>query len=106
MQARQLEIYNNVLNAMQDADEIEGIEDSKLYQELMLKIAKTALQRHDNSVDFYNLDSKINALVSYETDFLLENKAYLHDMVRDGFKGFENYTESEINKAYNDKFGE
>ena len=39
------QIYRNVLDAMQDADEIEGIEDSKEYQELMAKIVMSATKR-------------------------------------------------------------
>ena len=45
------QIYNNVLNAMQDADEIEGVEDAKEYQYLMLKIAQVALIRLQTSME-------------------------------------------------------
>ena len=39
------QIYRNVLDAMQDADEIEGVEDPKEYQELMAKIVMSATKR-------------------------------------------------------------
>jgi hypothetical protein len=45
------QIYNKVLEAMQDADEIEGIEDPKEYQDLMQRIENTARIRFYNSVD-------------------------------------------------------
>ena len=45
------EIYNNVLNAMQDADEIEGVENPHDYQYLMLKIAQVALARLQTSME-------------------------------------------------------
>ena len=35
---RSEQIYNNVLNAMQEADEIEGVDNHKKYQDLMQKI--------------------------------------------------------------------
>ena len=49
--SRANEIYNNVLNAMQDAEEIEGIEDAKEYQYLMLKIAQVAFARLQTSME-------------------------------------------------------
>ena len=45
------QIYNKVLEAMQDADEIEGVEDPKEYQNLMQRIENTARIRFYNSVD-------------------------------------------------------
>ena len=48
------QIYNNVLNAMQDADEIEGVDNAKEYQYLMLKIAQVALTRLQTSKENEN----------------------------------------------------
>jgi hypothetical protein len=45
------QIYRNVLDCMQDADEIEGVEDPKEYQYLMLKIAQVALARLQTSME-------------------------------------------------------
>jgi hypothetical protein len=45
------QIYNKVLEVMQLADEIEGIEDPKEYQDLMQRIENTARIRFYNSVD-------------------------------------------------------
>ena len=45
------QIYDNVLNAMQDADEIEGVDDNKEYQYLMLKIAQVAFARLQTSME-------------------------------------------------------
>lgn len=39
------QIYRNVLDAMQDADEIEGVEDPREYQALMAKIITSATKR-------------------------------------------------------------
>ena len=49
--SRAEQIYDNVLNAMQDADEIEGVDDDKEYQYLMLKIAQVALARLQTSME-------------------------------------------------------
>jgi hypothetical protein len=43
--SRAEQIYRNVLDAMQDADEIEGVEDPDEYQALMAKIAMSAIKR-------------------------------------------------------------
>ena len=45
------EIYNNVLNAMQDAEEIEGIENSFEYLKLMTAIRLEAKKRFDNCAE-------------------------------------------------------
>lgn len=45
------QIYRNVLDAMQEAEEIEGVEDPKEYQYLMLKIAQIALARLQTSME-------------------------------------------------------
>ena len=106
------QIYNNVLNAMQEADEIEGINNHKKYQDLMQKIEQTARERFYNSVDLERAtqkpsrDEMISKLVEYEYNFLLESKEYLIDMLRDGFSGFENWTDKQVANSYNDKFGE
>ena len=49
--SRANEIYKNVLNAMQDADEIEGIEDPQEYLKLMDDIRHEAVQRYNNCAD-------------------------------------------------------
>ena len=49
--SRAEQIYDNVLKAMQDADEIEGVEDPKEYQYLMLKITQVALTRLQTSME-------------------------------------------------------
>lgn len=109
-------LLRQVFNAMQLADEIEGIEDPREYQDFMQKIEQTARERFCNSVDWERAskhqskkpsrDEMVTRLVGEEYDFLNENREYLYDMIRDGFKGYENYTDEEIVKAYNDKFGE
>ena len=98
--------------AMQEADEIEGVESPKEYQDLMQRIENTARVRFYNSVDLErdnqkpSRDEMISKLVEYEYNFLLESKEYLIDMLRDGFSGFENWTDERIATSYNDKFGE
>jgi hypothetical protein len=99
---------------MQLADEIEGIEDPKEYQNLMQRIENTARVRFYNSVDwerdnkqkFISVDEMTSKLVKFEADYLIEHEEYLYDMLRDGFKGFDNFSDEEIVKAYMDKFGE
>ena len=49
--SRAEQIYRNVLDAMQDADEIEGVEDPDEYQYLMLKIAQVAFARLQTSME-------------------------------------------------------
>jgi hypothetical protein len=51
MMSRANQIYKNVLNAMQDADEIEGIEDPQEYLKLMDDIRHEAVKRFNNCVD-------------------------------------------------------
>jgi hypothetical protein len=48
---RAKQIFKNVLDAMQDADEIEGVDNPHEYQYLMLKIAQVALARLQTSVE-------------------------------------------------------
>ena len=45
------QIYKNVLDAMQMADEIEGVEDPEEYLDLMEKIRHEAVKRFNNCVD-------------------------------------------------------
>ena len=49
--SRANEIYKNVLNAMQDADEIEGVEDPQEYLKLMDDIRHEVVQRYNNCAD-------------------------------------------------------
>jgi hypothetical protein len=51
MMSRANEIYKNVLNAMQDADEIEGVEDANEYLKLMDDIRHEATKRFNNCAD-------------------------------------------------------
>ena len=110
---RSEQIYNKVIEAMQEADEIEGIDNHKKYQELMQRIEHIARERFYNSVDlerdtqqkFISIEEMTSRLVGYEHDFLINNKEYLYDMLRDGFKGFNNYSDEQIVKAHIDKFG-
>jgi len=52
MNNRALAIYKNVLEAMQDADEIEGVEGDE-YLDLMISIRDEAMKRFHNCVDHY-----------------------------------------------------
>ena len=45
------EIYKNVLDAMQEAEEIEGVENTEEYLKLMLEIRHEAQKRFNNCVD-------------------------------------------------------
>lgn len=49
--SRANEIYRNVLDAMQDADEIEGVEDPQEYLKLMDDIRHEAVKRYNNCAD-------------------------------------------------------
>ena len=102
------QIYNNVLKAMQDADEIEGLDNPKQYQDLMQRIENTARIRFYNSVDLERENQKpsrqemVNKLVEYDYDWMMErlnHKEYLYDMLRDGFDGYDNYSD-EIGRAH------
>lgn len=48
-----------------------------------------------------------DALVKYETDWAMDNMDYsqLGLLFKDGFKGFDKFTNEEIERAYYDKFG-
>jgi len=106
------QIYNNVLKAMQDADEIEGVDNPKQYQDLMQRIENTARIRFYNSVDLErenqkpSRDEMVSKLVDYEYNFLMEDKEWIYDLLKHGFKGFNKYNEEELARAYDDKFGE
>ena len=109
------QIYNNIISAMQEAEEIEGVTDANEYRYLMLHIAETAINRLRNSIEyadneeeqkFLSIDEMTSKLVKFEADYLIEHEEYLYDMLRDGFKGFDNFSDEEIVKAYMDKFGE
>ena len=50
MNKRAFEIYENVINALQDADEIEGVEN-KDYLNLMEAIRYAVVKRYDNCAD-------------------------------------------------------
>ena len=50
MNNRALAIYKSVLEAMQDADEIEGVEGDD-YLKLMIAIRDEAMKRFDNCID-------------------------------------------------------
>ena len=46
-----LDIYNNVLKAMQDAEELDGVVDTQDYLNLMDAIRHEAFKRFNNCVD-------------------------------------------------------
>ena len=50
MNSRAFEIYENVINALQDADEIEGLE-GKDYLNLMEAIRHASVKRFNNCMD-------------------------------------------------------
>ena len=50
MNKRAFEIYENVINALQDADEIEGVEGDE-YLDLMISIRDEVMKRFHNCVD-------------------------------------------------------
>ena len=49
--SRAEQIYRNVLDAMQEADEIEGVEDPQEYLTLMDNIRHEAVKRFNNCAD-------------------------------------------------------
>ena len=57
MNNRALAIYKSVLEAMQDADEIEGVEGDD-YLKLMIAIRDEAMKRFDNCIDNWASDRK------------------------------------------------
>jgi hypothetical protein len=50
MNSRAFEIYENVINALQDADEIEGLEGED-YLNLMEAIRHASVERFNNCID-------------------------------------------------------
>ena len=112
---RSEQIYNKVIEAMQEADEIEGVESSREYQDLMQRIENTARVRFYNSVDT-QLDSKkptrsemVDKLVDYEYKWVmnrLDENQHLYDLLKDGFEGFANFSDKKLVACYNDRFGE
>jgi hypothetical protein len=51
MMSKANQIYKNVLEAMQEAEEIEGVENTDEYLRLMLEIRHEAQKRFNNCVD-------------------------------------------------------
>ena len=106
------QIYNKVLDAMQEAEELEGLTTPKQYQDLMQRIENTARIRFYNSVDLErenqkpSRDEMVSKLVEYEYNFLMEDREWIYDILKDGFRGFEKYSDEELARAYDDKFGE
>ena len=49
--SRANQIYKNVIEAMQEADEIEGVDDSQEYLNLMEAIRYEAVKRYNNCAD-------------------------------------------------------
>lgn len=56
------QIYKNVLEAMQDADEIEGVEDPQEYLKLMDDIRHEAVKRYNNCADHIDWERNRNEL--------------------------------------------
>ena len=57
MDKRTFQIYMNVMNAMQDADEIEGVEGNE-YLELMVAIRDVAMNRFNNCIETMALNKE------------------------------------------------
>jgi hypothetical protein len=51
MNKRAFQIYENVINALQEADEIEGVEDPQDYLNLMEAIRFAVVKRYNNCAD-------------------------------------------------------
>jgi hypothetical protein len=62
MNSRAFEIYENVINALQDADEIEGLEGED-YLDLMEAIRHASVKRFNNCIDTMalNQEAKTNS---------------------------------------------
>ena len=56
------QIYKNVLNAMQEAEEIEGVEDPQEYLNLMEAIRYEVVKRYNNCADHINWERNRNEL--------------------------------------------
>ncbi len=57
MNKRAFQIYMNVMNAMQDADAIEGV-DGNEYLELMVAIRDVAMNRFNNCIETMALNKE------------------------------------------------
>lgn len=99
---RAKQIYTAVLKEMQEADEIEGVEGLD-YLDLMEAIAQEARTRYNNCADNMDtIEQKKEALINYETEWAIENmdsKQFTY-LWTHGFKGFNNYTDEEIEHEY------
>ena len=56
------QIYKNVLEAMQEAEEIEGVENTDEYLKLMLEIRHEAQKRYNNCADHIDWERNRNEL--------------------------------------------
>ena len=56
------QIYKNVLDAMQEAEEIEGVEDPQEYLNLMEAIRYEVVKRYNNCADHINWERNRNEL--------------------------------------------
>ena len=56
------QIYKNVIEAMQEADEIEGVEDPQEYLNLMEAIRYEVVKRFNNCVDHIDWERNRNEL--------------------------------------------
>ena len=60
-----------------------------------------------NDAYYCGITEKINSSeIKYEYNFLMEDKDWIYDILKDGFRGFEKYSDEELARAYDDKFGE
>ena len=57
MNKRAFDIYMNVMNAMQEADEIQGVEGNE-YLELMVAIRDVAMNRFNNCIETMALNKE------------------------------------------------
>jgi hypothetical protein len=62
MMSKANQIYKNVLEAMQEADEIEGVEDPQEYLNLMEAIRYEVVKRYNNCADHINWERNRNEL--------------------------------------------
>jgi len=62
MMSRANQIYKNVIEAMQEADEIEGVEDPQEYLNLMEAIRYEVVKRYNNCADHINWERNRNEL--------------------------------------------
>jgi hypothetical protein len=62
MMSKANEIYKNVIEAMQEADEIEGVEDPQEYLNLMEAIRYEVVKRYNNCADHINWERNRNEL--------------------------------------------